>query len=146
MTDLAQYYPELDLAWDRVTSGHRHLVLSGHSTGGLTVPLWAQARGLATHAARGGATDSGGPRGMVLNAPWLDLQGKAWVRLGLTPVVEQVARRQPKRVIPRSVSGLYARSLHRDHDGEWDFDLAWKPVDSWPAYVGWLAAVRRDCR
>jgi alpha-beta hydrolase superfamily lysophospholipase len=138
VTDLAHYYPELDLAWDRVTSGHRHLVLSGHSTGGLTVPLWAQARGLAS-----GTTDASGPRGIVLNSPWLDLQGKAWVRLGLTPVVKGVARRQPKRVVPRTVTGLYARSIHRDHEGEWDFDLQWKPIESYPAYAGWLAAVRR---
>jgi alpha-beta hydrolase superfamily lysophospholipase len=130
VTDLAHYHPELDLAWARVTAGHRHVVLSGHSTGGLVVPLWAQARDLQA-------------RGIVLNAPWFDLQGKAWLRLGLTPVVQQVAKRQPKRVIPRTVTGLYARSLHHEHEGEWEFDLAWKPLESWPAYAGWLAAVRR---
>jgi alpha-beta hydrolase superfamily lysophospholipase len=127
---LTDYYPELDLAWDRVSAGHRHVVLSGHSTGGLTVPLWAQAR----------RTDA---RGIALNAPWFDLQGKAWMRLGLTPVVQQVAKRQPMRIIPRTVTGLYARSLHRDHEGDWDFNLDWKPIESWPAYAGWLAAVRR---
>ncbi len=130
VADLAHYHPELDLAWDRVTSEHPHVVLSGHSTGGLTLPLWADARGI-------------DPRGMVLNAPWFDLQGAAWVRLGLTPLVQQIAKRQPMRVIPRTVTGLYARSLHRDHEGEWDFDLAWKPIASWPAYAGWLAAIRR---
>jgi alpha-beta hydrolase superfamily lysophospholipase len=135
IADLAHYHPELDLAWDRVTSDHRHVVLSGHSTGGLIVPLWAQARG------REGRSIEA--RGIVLNAPWLDLQGRAWIRLGLTPVVQQVAKRQPMRIIPRTVTGLYARSLHRDHEGEWDFDLAWKPIESWPAYAGWLAAVRR---
>jgi alpha-beta hydrolase superfamily lysophospholipase len=135
VTDLAHYHPELDLAWDRVKSGHEHVVLSGHSTGGLVVPLWADARRLE---GREVAAD-----GIVLNAPWFDLQGKAWVRLGLTPVVEQVAKRQPMRVVPRTVTGLYARSLHRDHEGEWDFDLAWKPIESWPAYAGWLAAIRR---
>jgi alpha-beta hydrolase superfamily lysophospholipase len=133
--DLAHYHPELDLAWDRVSAGHRHVVLSGHSTGGLIVPLWAQARSDERRAVTA--------RGIVLNAPWLDLQGKAWLRLGLTPVVQQLAKRQPKRVIPRSVTGLYARSLHRDHEGEWDFNLDWKPLASWPAYAGWLAAVRR---
>ena len=135
IADLAHYHPELDLAWDRVTSDHRHVVLSGHSTGGLIVPLWAQARG------REGRSIEA--HGIVLNAPWLDLQGRAWIRLGLTPVVQQVAKRQPMRIIPRTVTGLYARSLHRDHEGEWDFDLAWKPIESWPAYAGWLAAVRR---
>jgi alpha-beta hydrolase superfamily lysophospholipase len=130
IADLAHYHPELDLAWDRVSADHDHVVLSGHSTGGLIVPLWADARGVSAD-------------GIVLNAPWLDLQGRAWVRLGLMPVVEQVAKRQPMRVVPRTVTGLYARSLHRDHEGEWDFDLAWKPIESWPAYAGWLAAVRR---
>src|SRR5690606_10806715 len=42
-----------------------------------------------------------------------------------------------------TVSGLYARSLHLDHDGEWEFDLAWKPLESWPVHAGWLRAVRR---
>jgi alpha-beta hydrolase superfamily lysophospholipase len=130
VTDLADHYPELDLAWDRVKSAHPHVVLSGHSTGGLIVPLWADQR----------RVDA---RAVVLNAPWFDLAGKAWLRLGLTPVVEQIARRRPRRVIPRTVTGLYARSLHRDHDGEWDFELDWKPIESWPAYAGWLAAIRR---
>jgi alpha-beta hydrolase superfamily lysophospholipase len=128
--DLHNYFPELDIAWDRVSSRHRHVVLSGHSTGGLIVPLWAAAR----------STDAAG---MALNAPWLDLQGKTWVRLALTPVVHTLARHQPMRVIPRTVTGFYARSLHHDHEGEWDFDLAWKPIESWPAYAGWLAAIRR---
>src|SRR3954469_3228004 len=129
VADLAHYHPELDLAWERVSAGHDHVVLSGHSTGGLIVPLWADARGITAD-------------GIVLNAPWLDLQGRAWVRLGLMPVVSQVAKRKPMRVIPRTVTGLYARSLHRDHEGEWDFALAWKPIDSWPAYAGWLTAIR----
>jgi alpha-beta hydrolase superfamily lysophospholipase len=128
--DLHHYFPELDAAWERIGAGHRHVVLSGHSTGGLTVPLWADERRVEA-------------RGIVLNAPWFDLQGPAFVRHALTPVVTQLARRRPKRVIPRSVTGFYARSLHRDHEGEWDFDLAWKPIESWPAYAGWLAAVRR---
>jgi alpha-beta hydrolase superfamily lysophospholipase len=130
VADLADYHPELDLAWERVASRHRHVVLSGHSTGGLILPLWAHERGRRA-------------AGMVLNAPWFDLQGKAWLRLGLTPVVQQIAKRQPMRVVPRTVTGLYARSLHRDHEGEWDFDLDWKPISSWPAYAGWLAAIRR---
>ena len=130
VADLHHYFPELDEAWSRVTQDHGQVVLSGHSTGGLTLPLWAQSR----------RPDA---RGIVLNAPWFDLQGKAWVRAALTPVLHQVARRQPMRVIPRTVTGFYARSIHHEHEGEWEFDLAWKPIESWPAYAGWLAAIRR---
>ena len=57
--------------------------------------------------------------------------------------MHQARAAAPKRVIPRTVTGLLRPSLHRDHEGEWDFDLAWKPIESWPAYAGWLAAVRR---
>jgi alpha-beta hydrolase superfamily lysophospholipase len=130
VADLHHYFPELDEAWCRVTQDHGQVVLSGHSTGGLTLPLWAQSR----------RPDA---RGIVLNAPWFDLQGKTWVRAALTPVLQQVARRQPMRVIPRTVTGFYARSIHHEHEGEWEFDLAWKPIESWPAYAGWLAAIRR---
>ncbi len=129
-TDLHDYFPEIDVAWERVVATHTRVVLSGHSTGGLTLPLWADDRRVEA-------------RGIVLNAPWFDLHGSALVRLALTPVVTQLGRRTPKRVIPRTVTGFYARSLHREHEGEWDFDLAWKPIESWPAYAGWLAAVRR---
>ena len=70
------------------------------------------------------------------------MHGPFWLRLG-TRVVKQLGSYQPKREIPRNVSGLYGRSLHRDHDGEWDYDLAWKPLESWPVYAGWLRAIRR---
>jgi alpha-beta hydrolase superfamily lysophospholipase len=82
--------------------------------------------------------------GMVLNSPWFDMQGAAWVRsLAGRAAVEQLGSRRPRRVIPRSVSGLYARSLHRDHEGEWDFDLPWKPLESYLVHAGWLRAVRK---
>ena len=79
---------------------------------------------------------------MVLNSPWIDLAGSTALRLASTPVLNQVGVRQPMREIKRHVTGFYARSLHRDHDGEWDFDLLWKPVESFTVYAGWLRAIR----
>lgn len=133
VADLSEYAAELDAAWALVTGrdSHDHVVLTGHSTGGLTTSLWADARKPDELA------------GMVLNSPWFDMQGSVLLRTLGTVVVEQVGRRTPKRVLPRSVSGFYARSLHRDHEGEWDFDLAWKPLESFTVHAGWLRAVRR---
>jgi alpha-beta hydrolase superfamily lysophospholipase len=132
VTDLSAYYEELDAAYERITArdGHDHVVVSAHSTGGLVTPLWAHDRrpGLAA---------------LVLNSPWLDLQGSFLLRTAGTKAIEQIGARRPYLAIPRDVSGFYARSLHRDHDGEWEFDLAWKPLQSWPVYAGWLRAVRR---
>jgi alpha-beta hydrolase superfamily lysophospholipase len=126
---LSTYHEELDQAYEAISANYRHIVLSAHSTGGLTVPLWAAERNLQIN-------------GMVLNAPWLDLQGDAFLRHVAMPVVQRLARRRPMQEIPRKVSGFYARSLHRDFEGEWDFNLAWKPLQSWPVYAGWIRAIR----
>ncbi|MGA9748646.1 MAG: alpha/beta hydrolase [Nocardioides sp.] len=132
VTDLDDYYEELDEAHRRITArdGHDHVLLSGHSTGGLVVPLWLHDNGASA-------------AGLVLNAPWLDLQGSLLLRTAGTAAIDQIGALRPHLSIPREVSGFYARSLHRDHDGEWPFDLAWKPLESWPVYAGWLRAVRR---
>ncbi|WP_307827930.1 alpha/beta hydrolase [Nocardioides sp. SYSU D00038] len=133
ITDLRDYFPELDEAWRRVTvrDGHDHVVVSAHSTGGLISGLWADER------------RPNELRGAVMNSPWLDLQGSAVMRVVGTPVIKGVATRRPMREIKRTVTGLYARSLHVDHEGEWEFNLDWKPVSSFTVYAGWLAAIRR---
>jgi len=132
VTDLSTYHEELDAAWERITDRDEHdrVVVTAHSTGGLTTPLWADARRPAGLAA------------MVLNSPWFDLQGSSLVRVVGTPLINQLGARLPKFHVQRHVSGVYARSLHRDHAGEWDFDLQLKPLASFPVYAGWLRAIR----
>ncbi|HEU5456775.1 MAG TPA: alpha/beta hydrolase [Nocardioides sp.] len=131
VADLHDYFPELDSAWYRITErdGHDHVVLSAHSTGGLTVPLWVNQR---RHRVAG----------MVLNSPWFDLHGSSLMRTLGTRAVLRIGSHLPMRVIRRNVTGFYTRSLHRDHEGEWGFDLAWKPIMSFPVYAGWLRAIR----
>jgi alpha-beta hydrolase superfamily lysophospholipase len=130
--DLTEYYPELDEAWRRITErdGHTEVVISAHSTGALVVGLWA---------------DDRRPEqlvGAVMNSPWLDLQGSAVLRVISRPALKAIAARQPRREIKRQVTGFYTRSLHKDHDGEWEFNLLWKPIESFTVYAGWLRAVR----
>jgi alpha-beta hydrolase superfamily lysophospholipase len=132
ITDLRDYYPEIDAAWERVTGrdGHDEVILSAHSTGGLEAGLWADDRRPAQLA------------GAVMNSPWLDLQGHPLVRVISRPALTAIAARQPMREIRRTVTGHYTRSLHKDHDGEWEFNLLWKPVESFTVYAGWLRAIR----
>jgi len=132
--DLGDYDEDLDAAWDRITGrdGHDRVVVMAHSTGGLVAPLWADRRRPEQLA------------GLVLNSPWLDLQGAAWLRsLPAGVALDVIGRRQPMRVLGRDVSGIYGRSLHVDHGGEWTYDLRWKPVESFPVRFGWLRAIRR---
>lgn len=132
VADLREYFAEIDEAWSRIVGrdGHTQVVLTAHSTGGLIVGLWANER-------RPGAL-----AGLVLNSPFTDIAGGALLRLASTPTLNVLGLRQPMREIKRTVTGFYTRSLHHEHEGEWDFDLLWKPIESFTVRAGWLRAIR----
>ncbi|MCC2336341.1 alpha/beta hydrolase [Cellulomonas wangsupingiae] len=130
-TDLAVYTEEIDAAVRALRADHDVVVLLGHSTGGLTAALWAEAR-------RGlGLVDA-----LVLNSPWLDVRGTLFERTALARAVHLVAGPVPRLPV-RRIAPYYGRALHRDTGGEWDFDLAWKPHEGFPVRAGFVRAVRR---
>ncbi len=137
--DLAEYHADLDAALSsiREQTGHQRVVISAHSTGGLVTPLW-----VAERASKGDLVADA----LVLNSPWLDLQGSFFVRTAGTEAVNRLGLRRPYATVQRTVSGVYAESLHRDHYGEWEFDLTWKPLQSLPVKAGWLRAIRAGHR
>jgi alpha-beta hydrolase superfamily lysophospholipase len=104
------------------------LVLMGHSAGGLVASLWA-------HRHRGRLA------GLVLNAPWLEIPGASFLRTVSTPVVEQLARLQPKLPLPQVDPGFYTRTVSAAEGGEWTVDERWRPGFSMPVRPGWLLAM-----
>jgi alpha-beta hydrolase superfamily lysophospholipase len=70
------------------------------------------------------------------------MHGDALTRYLAMPVLHRVGARRARLTVPRKVSGFYARSIHHEHEGEWEFDLGWKPLESWPVYAGWIRAIR----
>jgi alpha-beta hydrolase superfamily lysophospholipase len=132
---LGEYAAELDEALRRIrAAGSRHVVVVAHSTGGLTTALWL-------HHRRGGH----GVAALVLNSPFLDLAGTATDRV-LASLIGLGGRLRPYAVVPQPTVDVYARSLHVELGGEWDYDLAWKPAGGIPLRAGWLAAVREGHR
>jgi alpha-beta hydrolase superfamily lysophospholipase len=81
--------------------------------------------------------------GIFLNSPFLDINEPLVMRKVGAGLARMLGRRFPSARLPAGVSDLYPRSLHRDHDGEWEFDLEWKPLLGFPVRAAWLAAVRR---
>jgi alpha-beta hydrolase superfamily lysophospholipase len=132
--DLREYYDELDEAVRiiREEDGHDRLLINGHSTGGLITALWAHDR----RADR--LVDA-----MFLNSPFLDLNAPAMVRQFVTPVVVRLGRLRPRADIRLGLNQVYGRSIHRDSDGEWGYDLGWKPLAAFPVRAGWLRAIRQ---
>jgi alpha-beta hydrolase superfamily lysophospholipase len=59
----------------------------------------------------------------------------------VTPVAVRLGRSRPRTDLRLGLPEVYGRSIHRDGDGEWDYDLAWKPLAGFPVYAGWVRAV-----
>jgi alpha-beta hydrolase superfamily lysophospholipase len=128
ITNLDDYSLELDAAADVIAADHDRLLLMGHSTGGLVAALWA-------------ARNAERLEGLILNSPWLDLQGSAIVRTLGTPVIDRLGSRAPTSVIRLPDLGFNARALHVSLGGEWAYDLTLKSTPGPPIRTGWLRAI-----
>jgi alpha-beta hydrolase superfamily lysophospholipase len=137
ITDLRDYFAELDEAVRiiRAEYGARRVMLNAHSTGGLIAAIWAhwvRERGLVD--------------AVVLNSPWLDMQGSWLVRTPGTEALDVIGKLKPSAVVRANEAGVYGYSLHHEQHGEWDFDTVWKPLGGFPVRAGWFRAVRRAHR
>ena len=149
-TSLTDYDEDLGtaLATIRAEQGWSgDVVLAGHSTGGLVAALWAHHH-------------PGALRALVLNSPWLELQGSSLLRAVGEPVVNTLARRDPRMaILPRVVTPEEFFTVHdgwvTERDGElpdpawaddpyvtgWDVNWAWKDRPMPPIRPGWMQAV-----
>lgn len=131
---LDEYDADIEAALDAMghgagANGSRRLVLLGHSTGGLTLSLWA-----ARHAGRAAA--------VVLNAPWLELQLGPVARQAIHPLVGIHARIDPLGQQPTVDMGFYTRA--QTEVGALPvpgYRIEWRPPRGFPIHPGWLAAV-----
>ncbi|MFT3899813.1 MAG: alpha/beta hydrolase [Gordonia sp. (in: high G+C Gram-positive bacteria)] len=144
VSDLSHYDVELGLALDIIAeesgingSGDRKVIVGAHSTGGLIVPLWVdRLRRLdsSRHALIGG---------LILNSPWLDLQGRAALRSpAVTAAIRGVGMTRKFTVLPQELSPAYGDSIHESRHGEWKYNLDFKPLGGFPVTFGWLRAIR----
>ncbi|MFJ6532508.1 alpha/beta hydrolase [Microbacterium sp. NPDC091662] len=135
IADLAIYDEDIGAALDAMGRGEgglesdRQLVLFGHSTGGLTLSLWASRHP--------GAADA-----VILNSPWLEFQF-APARAAIAPMVELQARIRPMEAAPQIDLGFYTRAQQEVADPEDPMEVnpVWRPAQTMAVYAGWLHAV-----
>ncbi len=129
---LTEYYAEIDEAVRIIRENHDLLLVNGHSTGGLIAALWADR-----------VRDQSLVQGVFLNSPFFDVNEPKLMKA----IASGLARTLPAAAkLPAAWPPDYAQSIHRDHHGEWHFDLAWKPLEGFGVRAGWLAAIRRGQR
>lgn len=110
--------------------GAAPLLLLGHSTGGLTLSLWA-------HRYPGAA------QGLLLNSPWLEFQLSDIGRHAVTPLVRVGAKLRPKDAFPQMDMGFYTRAQREEEDPDDPMQInpAWRPEQTNAVHSGWLQAI-----
>lgn len=124
--DVAEYFADITRAIEEIGGP---VLLAGHSTGGLICALYA-GRGERREAVRV----------LWLNSPFFDWKVTPLKRaqLGVAALMGQAF---PFLSDNKSFSPAYGRSIHRDYEGEWDYDLTLKPLYGFPSYFGWAGAI-----
>lgn len=129
VTSLDDYSAELDQAFRLVLAdGHDRVTVSGHSTGGLVISLWASKAEVDLD-------------GVVLNSPWLDMSTSPILMRALSPVINSVASINPTTALAGSEVNLYAQSIHASMHGAWDYDLDYKSNHAFMVRFGWGKAI-----
>ena len=139
VTDLSHYDADIGAALTEMghspeKSSRRRLVLVGHSTGGLTLTLWA-------------ARNPGRAAAIVLNSPWLELQVGAFARQAIAPLVQTRARFDPRGSEPAVDLGFYTRA--QTEIGTLPvpgYQQEWRPATGFPTHPGWLTAILQGHR
>jgi len=132
VTDLPVYDEDIAAALkamgrDAASSRRRRHILVGHSTGGLTLTLWA-------------ARHPGVASALVLNSPWLELQTGSWGRQAIAPLVGVRAKYDPLGTHPVVDLGFYPRA-QRELGTLPDAPEGWRPERGFATHPGWLNAV-----
>ncbi|MNQ17765.1 lysophospholipase L2 [compost metagenome] len=129
--DLSEYYSDLDVALSILKKeGNEKIVLSGHSTGGLIVSLYAEDR-------KGKELFDA----LFCNSPFYDMNMPSYQKKILIPIVSFIGRLFPNLAVPGGFSEFYGKSLHKNDHGEWDYNLSWKPHIAPNLTAGWINAI-----
>lgn len=126
--DLTAYDEEIGLALQVIRDelGENAVIaLMGHSTGGLTATLWADRH-------------PGEISSLILNSPWLELQGSSVLRVGLLPIITGLSRINKMHAYPNIDLGHYSRVTK---GVGWTWNEEWRPTPSFTVRRGWLAAI-----
>jgi alpha-beta hydrolase superfamily lysophospholipase len=129
---IEEYFEETSVAIQYIfDKSGKPITLLGHSTGGLIAALYMH---------------KGDKRELVdkliLNSPFLEFN----IRPRVLRAFGKLIARPLASVLPYSnlkgvVTPIYPKSIHKNYNGEWDFDLTLKPIQGFPAYFAWIHAV-----
>lgn len=114
--DLSEYDADLDAALAVIQQEqHDHVLLCGHSTGGLITSLYA------AHHPKHPLI-----KALWLNSPFFDFNMRNVEKKYILPRLAQLGKIMPSALFPSRLNPFYVASLHQHYQGEWLFNLEWK--------------------
>ena len=129
--DLREYDAEITEALNIIgEEGHDSVVLSGHSTGGLTTTLYA------AHYPEHPLL-----KALWVNSPFYDFNMNVIKKNLALPRLSRLGGVFPNLKFPSELNKFYVKTLHQQFGGEWDFNLQWKPTTYPMVYISFVHAV-----
>lgn len=126
-----EYFADIDSALVQIRrDGNTDITLGGHSTGGLTVALYAAKRG-----ARAGVNR------VVTDSPFLEWNFSSTYRNFVIPVASFFGTMAKNMKIKQAHCDGYAYSLLKQYHGQWEYDTDWKMIYSPPVTLSWIHAI-----
>ncbi len=130
--DIREYFEEIDQSIEFIKKKEKNekLVFVGHSTGGLIGALYA-------HDHR----DDGLVDTLILNSPFFEFNVPAVLKKTFIPLMVSLAGTFPNLPSPVGLDKGYGYSLHKSHNGEWDYALKLKPDAGFKIYASWIKGI-----
>lgn len=129
--DQKEYFEDIDSALAQIRrDGNTDITLGGHSTGGLTVILFAAVRG-----------ENVGVDRVVTDSPFLAWNFSPFMRDVAIPVVSSLGGLFKNSKIKQHKCDGYAYSLLKQFDGYWTYNTNWKMIYSPPVTMSWVRAI-----
>lgn len=130
---LSEYNEDIDQALAIIKEeDYKEVILYGHSTGGLIITLYANAR-------KGKELFDV----LVCNSPFYDFNVPWIQKKTIIPILSFIGRLSPNLSLPIGFSKFYGKSLHKSEFGEWDYNLLWKPHSAPSINAGWVNAIHK---
>lgn len=131
--DQKEYFADIDSALAQIRrDGNTDITLGGHSTGGLTVILYAAEKGADINVDR-----------VVTNSPFLAWNFSPFMRKVAIPTVSFLGGMFKNSKIDQSKCDGYAYSLLKQYHGFWTYNTDWKMIYSPPVTMGWIRAITK---
>ena len=128
--NIDEYFEEISIALRKINENSSSIFLLAHSTGGLTASNYMNF-----------GKDRDLVSGLILNSPFLDFNQSTLEKSLSIFAAKLISKVSTYGKIEGALSPAYAQSVHKDHFGEWNFNLDWKPIKGFPTYFKWVVAI-----